>query len=185
MIFLRPLGWCGAARITPLLAAAALASLGTACTPALDWRQITPEGADLQLMFPCKPERESRTQPGPAGTPMTVRTASCKAGQGQYSLTWVDLGDAAQVPAALQRMRDRMAQLLTPGPTAELTLRGMTPTPAAGQQRFAARSGEPPQVVRQAVFARGTRVYQLLMQSSRPDDEAWDVFVSSVVLAPQ
>ncbi|MBB3195869.1 hypothetical protein [Roseateles terrae] len=162
-----------------------LTAFGTACTPALDWRQVTPEGAGLQLMFPCKPERESRSQPGPSGAPMTVQTASCKAGQGQYSLTWVDLGDATQVSAALQRMRDRMGQLLAPGPTADLKLRGMTPLPAAGQQRFSARPGEPSQVVRQAVFARGTRVYQLLMQSSRPDDEAWDVFVSSIALAPQ
>lgn len=171
-----------AAALTALMALMALCS---ACTPALDWRQITPEGAGLQLMFPCKPERESRSQPGPAGAPMRVQTASCKAAQGQYSLTWVDLGDATQVPAALQRMRDRMGQLLTPGPTADLQVRGMTPSPAAGQQRFAARPGEPAQVVRQAVFARGTRVYQLLMQSTRADDEAWDVFVSSVVLAPQ
>lgn len=164
---------------------AAVMALGTACTPALDWRQITPEGAGLQLMFPCKPERESRPQPGPAGVAMMVQTASCKAAQGQYSLTWVDLGDATQVTAALQRMRDRMGQVLTPGPTAELRVRGMTPSPAAGQQRFAARPGEPAQVVRQAVFARGTHVYQLLMQSTRADDEAWEVFVSSVVLAPQ
>ncbi len=169
----------------PRIAALLLAAWMAGCSPALDWREVTPEGAGLKLMFPCKPERESRAQPGPSGRPMEVQTASCKAKGGQYSLTWVDLGDATQVPAAVQRMRDRMAQLLTPGEAAPLNLRGMTPVPATGQQRFTARPGEPVQQVRQAVFARGTHVYQLLQQASKPDEEAWDVFVSSVVLGPQ
>lgn len=168
-------------RISPLLVAAWMAG----CSPALDWREVTLEGAGLKLMFPCKPERESRPQPGPSGQPMTVQTASCKAKGGQYSLTWVDLGDATQVPAAVQRMRDRMAQLMTPGDAAPLNLRGLSPVPATGQQRFTTRPGEPVQQVRQAVFASGTHVYQLLQQVSQPDDEAWDVFVTSVVLPPR
>lgn len=169
----------------PRLAPWCLAAWMAGCSPALDWREVTLDGAGLKLMFPCKPERESRPQPGPSGQAMTVQTASCKAKGGQYSLTWVDLGDATQVPAALQRMRDRMGQWLVPGEAAPLTLRGMTPVSAAGQQRFTARPGEPAQQVRQAVFASGTHVYQLLQQAGKPDDEAWDVFVSSVVLAPQ
>jgi|GEM_PF-1259328 len=165
-----------------IMALVLLAAAGPGCAPALNWREVTPPGAELRVMFPCKPEQESRAQPGPAGRTLNVNSFSCKAQDGQYSLTWVDLGAAADVPPALKRMREQMARAMVPGASAPLTIAGMTPDPSAGQQRWDARPGTSGPAVRQAVFASGPRLYQLLLQRSPIDDEAWDVFLGSVVL---
>ncbi|SEL80252.1 hypothetical protein SAMN05216359_11779 [Roseateles sp. YR242] len=164
------------------LALPAGALLMAGCSPALNWREVSPEGAAVRLMFPCKPAHEDRMQQGPEGRRLTVRSFSCKAQGSQFALTWVDLGTTKEVPAALRRLHDQWAQVLEPGASAPLAIAGMTADPAAGQLRWEARNGAPGQAVRQAVFARGPRVYQLLLQGERVDDEAWDVFLGSVVL---
>ena len=169
--------------IPPIAAITATAVLAlAACTPALNWRKVQPEGAQLSLMFPCKPEREERAQPGPTGAPVTLRTLSCKAQGGQYSLTWTDLGDAAATSVAMRRMHEGLARQLAPGASAPLGVRGIAADPQAFQQLFQNRTGQPVQQVRQAVFSREGRLYQLLMQGERADAAAWDVFVGSVEL---
>jgi len=152
------------------------------CSPALNWRKLSPEGAQLTLMFPCKPERESRSQPGPAGQAVTVTTLSCKARGEQYSLTWTDLGDAGAASPAMRRMHEGIARQMAPQASAPLGVRGITPDPQAFQQAFEAGSGQGRQQVRQAVFSRGAFLYQVLMQGERVDAEAWDVFLGSVEL---
>ncbi len=161
-----------------------LALTAGGCSPSLNWRKVSPEGAQLELMFPCKPEAEQRSQPGPAGQPIAVRSLSCKAAGGQYSLTWTDLSDAGATSAAMRRMHEGIAHQMAAGASAPLALRGMTADPQAFQQVFDARPGQPRQQVRQAVFSRGGHLYQLLLQSERPDAEAWEVFLGSVRLPP-
>ncbi|MBO9689821.1 MAG: hypothetical protein J7598_24735 [Mitsuaria chitosanitabida] len=171
--------------ILPLATIALAATIAlTGCSPALNWRKVQPEGAQLELMFPCKPEREERAQPGPAGQPVTLRTLSCKAQGGQYSLTWTDLGDTGATSTAMHRMHEGLARRLAPGASAPLGVRGIASDPEAFQQVFEHRPGQPAQQVRQAVFSRGGRLYQLLLQGERADAAAWDVFVGSVQLPP-
>ncbi|PIM50608.1 hypothetical protein CS062_24115 [Roseateles chitinivorans] len=152
------------------------------CSPALNWRKVDPEGAQVSLMFPCKPEREERTQPGPAGQPVVVRSMSCKARGGQFSFTWTDLGDARATSAAMRRMHEGIARQMAPRASAPLSVRGIAADPEAFQQAFEARPGQPAQQARQAVFSREGRLYQLLLQGERLDAEAWDVFLGSVQL---
>ena len=152
------------------------------CSPALNWRKVDPEGAQVSLMFPCKPEREERTQPGPAGQPVVVRSMSCKARGGQFSFTWTDLGDARATSAAMRRMHEGIARQMAPRASAPLGVRGIAADPEAFQQAFEARPGQPAQQARQAVFSREGRLYQLLLQGERLDAGAWDVFLGSVQL---
>ena len=152
------------------------------CSPALNWRKVDPEGAQVSLMFPCKPEREERTQPGPAGQPVVVRSMSCKARGGQFSFSWTDLGDARATSAAMRRMHEGIARQMAPRASAPLGVRGIAADPQAFQQAFEARPGQPAQQARQAVFSREGRLYQLLLQGERLDAEAWDVFLGSVQL---
>lgn len=170
--------------VTAFAAIAVIGVMTVACSPALNWRKVTPEGAGLEIMFPCKPEREERAQPGPAGQSVTVRSMSCKAGGGQFSLTWTDLGDAAATSTAMRRMHEGIARQMAPQASAPLAVRGIAADPEAFQQAFDARPGQPAQQVRQAVFSRDGRLYQVLMQANRLDAEAWEVFLGSVQLAP-
>ncbi len=158
--------------------------LAAGCSPALNWRKVSPEGAQVQLMFPCKPDREERTQPGPSGQGVSVRSMSCKARGAQFSLTWTDLGDAGATSAAMRRMHQGIARQMAPQASAPLGVRGIASDPEAFQQVFEARAGQPRQQVRQAVFSRGARLYQVLMQGERLDPEAWDVFLGSIELPP-
>ena len=159
-------------------------ALAAGCSPALNWRRVSPEGAQVQLMFPCKPDREERTQPGPSGQAVAVRSLSCKARGAQFSLTWTDLGDVGATSAAMRRMHEGVARQMTAQASAPLGVRGISADPEAFQQAFEARPGQARQQVRQAVFSRGGRLYQLLMQGERLDQEAWDVFLGSVELPP-
>lgn len=176
-------GLAGLARRALALGLLASLSAGwVGCSPALNWRKVLPEGAQLELMFPCKPAREERAQPGPAGQPLAVRSLSCKAQGQQFSLTWVDVGDAGAVSAAMRRMHEGLARQMAPQASAPLAVRGIAVDPEAFQQSFDARPGQPPQQVRQAVFSREGRLYQLLMQGERLSPEAWEVFLGSVEL---
>lgn len=113
---------------------------------------------------------------------MAVQTFTCEAAGAQFSLTWLDLGDAGAVPAAVDRMLRGAAQRQALQASAPVVLRGQSASGAA-QQRLAGTGGEGP-VIQQAVFAKGSRVYQLLMHGDRPSAQTWDIFIGSVQLAP-
>lgn len=155
-----------------------------ACSPSLNWREVRPEGSDLTLMFPCKPEQLSRAleAPGaPAGARMGL--ARCEAAGLSFSLSWSEVPDPAQVTPALVQMREALlAGLKLPAAQpVNLQVAGMTPSPGALSQALGAAGGKGQQA-RLAVFARGLRVYQLLLVGPRADAAAWDGFLGSLQL---
>lgn len=169
----------------PLVALAALAVLPlAACSPSLNWREVRPEGTDLVLMFPCKPEQQTRALEAP-GAPTTARMglARCEAAELGFSLSWSDVPDPAQLTPSLKQMREAVvAGLKLPVAESEaLQLAGMTPSPEA-QVLALGQPGAKGSHGRVAVFARGLRVYQLMMLGPREDRPAWDGFLSSLQL---
>lgn len=137
-----------------------------ACQPALNWREVRPEGSDAVALFPCKPDVDQRTGMG---------LAHCKAGEREFALSWADLPDPTQADAALKAMPVALAAKLKlpllAGPP--LNVPGMTPLPHAGQHSLSGQGG----MTRVAVFAHGGRVYQALMRTVSDDGSAWDSFV--------
>ena len=175
-----------------LLLAAGVVLLG-ACSPKLDWREARPADAGLQLMFPCKPAVQTRAEPGapastPAAAPQALGLAVCTADDVSFSLAWAELGDPAQLGPALREMRTSLlARLQAQGnPTLPLTLSGMTPSDAAVQQRFEYQAAGQLREGHVAVFARGLRLYQLVLLGARPGaaGQPWESFVGGIVLAP-
>ena len=75
----------------------ALAILATAaCSPALNWREVSLEG--LVALLPCKPDHAVR--PVQLGSQNTVlQMAGCEAGGALYAISHVHIADAAQVGA--------------------------------------------------------------------------------------
>lgn len=153
-------------------------SLLAACVPALDWREVRPEGGGLQALFPCKPEVESRRAPAPMGL------AVCQAAGQSFSVSWAELADPAQVGPALRQMREALAtKLAAPAPASAssgVQVPGMTPQPEAGQWLLQGAR----QQARVAVFARGLRVYQLTQLGERLEAGAWETFVTGLTLQP-
>ncbi|MDM4767971.1 hypothetical protein [Pelomonas sp. SE-A7] len=171
--------------IKPFLPFPLLLAALAACTPSLNWREVRPEGTtDLVLMFPCKPEQETRPLVAP-DAPATARMglARCETAGLGFSLSWADVPDPSQLGPSLQQMRAAVVDglKLPAGEPQALQLAGMMPSPHALTQALGAPDGKGPQA-RLAVFARGLRVYQLMMLGPRADAAAWEGFLGSLRL---
>lgn len=168
---------------------AALAALGlAACTPALDWRELSPPQSGATLLWPCKPLHQERESPGRSGRPLKMGLATCEADGRQFALSWADLEDPVDVGPALRRMRQAVADKLDvplPAPESGASAAqpiGATPQPEAIQLSLSAARPGPRAHTQLAVFARGLRVYQLSMLGPRLDEATWAQWLGSVRL---
>ncbi len=88
------------------------------CSPALDWRDVRPEGSALQLQFPCRPAAQQR-QVSLAGSSVRLHLEVCDAGGQTWGLSHGDVGDPARVTPALLQLREAAAANITgPQPSA-------------------------------------------------------------------
>ncbi len=150
---------------------ALIASLLTACQPALNWREVRPGGAGAVAQFPCKPDVDQRQDKG---------LAQCEAAGKGFALSWAQVPDPTQVAAALRAMPAALAAKLgaaLPAASA-LAVPGMTPLPEAAQFRLTGAAG----VIRVAVFAHGGRVYQALMTAPKDDEATWESFRAGLAI---
>ena len=102
-----------------------------ACSPALDWREFVPEGTDLHVGFPCRPDRHAR-QVTVADAPTRMEMLSCSAGDATFAVAFVDVADPARVGATLAALRATTIGNLQGAGTQPATPRLGTP-PAAPQ----------------------------------------------------
>jgi len=143
-------------------AAMALITGLLACSPALDWRQVRPEGWGLQAAMPCRPDHLQR-QVRLAGATVALSLEVCSADGHSFALASADLADPALVVPALQALL-QAAQANVQGQVLgeqAAAVPGMTPQAAALRRQL---SGQMPdgRAVREQVlvFAKGLRVFQ-------------------------
>jgi len=148
---------------SPRVAVFAAALLLTACSPNLDWRESRPDGSDVTLLFPCRPDRHERSV-RVADTALRLQLNSCNAGGATFSLTVGDGAEPAQVTPLLAALRK---QLLTNLGAVEATERplpaivGATPNPESALLRIVGRRADGRRVVAHAAFfVKGLRLYQ-------------------------
>ena len=160
----------------PIISAATLAL--AACSPGLDWREVRPDGADVLLMFPCKPTISAH--PATRAEPVAMGLAQCEAAGQSFALSWAEVDDPTQLTPALHQMRTSLATKMAARPSVPKALQvpGMTPNAEAQQQTLIGAQ----QQAQVAVFTRGRRVYQALMLGARPNAAAWDAFLNSLRL---
>jgi hypothetical protein len=89
--------------IKPCLATIVLFSMA-ACTPALNWREVRFDNSPLVALLPCKPDRAVRQVPL-GGVVRDVEMMGCEAGGAMFTVAFVDVQDAAQVPLALAQWK--------------------------------------------------------------------------------
>lgn len=166
------------------LCAAAAVFGTTACTPALDWRELRPEGGALRLQFPCKPQKlERRVDLG--GSPVSMSLLACRAQDLVFGLARADVGDPSRVGGALQALlRSAEANI---GIAADAG--GGAAAAAAASEPFAPKGATPQADARRAlrvgrlpdgaavelhvaVFAHGTQVYQATVVARAGDRSA-------------
>lgn len=156
--------------------------MACACAPALDWREVRPQGSGVAMLFPCRPVGHTRDVPlGGSSVSMTVH--ACRAADALYALGVADVGDPRRVTPALQQLRESASTNLgaRSAEALPLTVRGSTPNAQAGAWRFDGRrpDGVPArQVV--AVFAGGTRVFQASVLGTPAEADAVRTFLDGL-----
>jgi hypothetical protein len=169
--------------VSPPLAvvcALTLSWLTSACSPALNWREVHPAQADgLTAQFPCKPDVHERVVPWP-GLPAggTMHMLSCQTEAGTWALSYLSLPDVALLAPAMHELTMSMrrnlgaaAQLAGGGqPVSEqdlgpIVVPGMTATPQARAWHFQAQRpdglGRPMNMdIRTWHFSHGMTVFQ-------------------------
>lgn len=167
-------------------ALAGAAGLLGACTPSLDWRDVRPEGALVQLQMPCKPNGQSRDV-NLGGARVNLALHACAAGQMTWGLAAADMADPARVGPALAELAASAAGNLTAkqAPQQPLAIIGATPNDASGLQRLSGRlpDGKPAQM-QVAVFTRGTWVYQASVLGEKIDEAAAQTYFASLRFSP-
>jgi hypothetical protein len=160
-----------------MLAAACTA----ACSPALDWREFVPEGTDIAVSFPCRPDRHARAVTV-AGAKVQMQMLACSAADTTFALAFVDVADPARVGATLADLRATAAGNLQALPqNAPLQIQGMTPNEQAARVTLAGRLPDGSGVQEHAAFfARGLRVYQATVIGTKPAPQAIDTFIGGL-----
>lgn len=157
-----------------------------ACSPALNWREVRPEGSDLVAMFPCKPDRFVRQVPL-AGARVEMQLVSCAVDGVSYAVVQARVADPMQVGPALQALRDAAAGNIG-GQAASVvpfTVGGMTPNPQAVRFVAEGRGADGTPVREQAgVFARGLQVYQATVVGPSLEGPAVETFFGGLRFAP-
>ena len=155
------------------------------CSPALNWREVHPAQSDATALFPCRPASDSR-RVQLAGRPAEMFIVVCSASGSTFALSYADVGDPGDVDRALGALRTAAVNNVAgsahsaDGPA----IPGATPSPGAARLRIAGRLPDGKPATMDAVFvARGTRVFQASVISSRaPDAEAVDTFFGGLRL---
>lgn len=171
---------------TPFLTLACVAALGlgTACSPAFNWREVRPDGTALSLLLPCKPDKAQQTVPMD-GRPTALTLLGCDAGGAAFAVAVADLGQAAAVPAVLlQWQAATLAGIRAAPPTAvPFPVPGALVAPSPVLVRAQGQRPDGSVVHSHALYlAHGTQVFQVVMLASTVTPEAADMFFSSVRL---
>lgn len=157
-----------------------------ACAPALNWRDVRPEGSGAQLLFPCKPDVQER-RVALAGPPVRLTLNACNAGDLTWALAHADVTDPARVGPALAALQAGAAINLgaPPATWTPQAVPGATPQPGSGHARLAGQrpDGQPAQM-QVLVFAHGTQVFQASVVGAAVSEEAALAYFTSIRLLP-
>jgi len=163
-----------------IYAVVALACL-TACNPTFNWRDVRPDGTQLALLMPCKPDAAQRTVPM-AGQPTALALLSCDAGGVTFAVTVADVKTPDKVSAALDQwqsatLANMQAAPATPGATFKLP--GLA---SAGVLVKATGQRANGQVVsgQAAYFAQGSQVFQVVLYADKVSPDVAETFFSGL-----
>ena len=164
--------------------AAALAGPLSACSPALDWREMRPDGSGAVISFPCRPSSHAR-KVRLAGGDVELTLYACTAGDITWALAWADVTDPARVAQAVDELRRSAAANIGAVTATDLPLAvpGATPNLGAGRVALSGQRSDGQVVQEQmAVVVKGTRVLQATALGAQLPPEAMEIFFGGLRL---
>lgn len=162
------------------------------CSPRLNWRTVTPSGAMLEVLLPCKPESAKRAVDW-VGPEVALAVTGCKVDGFLFAVSYMDLMDERQVAPVLTQWQASVRA--SAGPQATVTSARFVPAGAVDiplSVRLALQGmgvdGKPVQAqavwfVRKADAAR-VRVYHALALGPSEGAEAAETMFGSLKLLP-
>ena len=157
-----------------------------ACSPALDWRQVRPDGWQLQLDLPCRPATQTRLLPL-AGAPVELTLLACSVDEHTFALASTDVQDPSRVGPALRALGQTARANVQGQVEQELPaqVKGMTPQADALQWRLRGQRPDGQAVQAQVlVFAHGTRVFQATVIGALADDRLAGPYFAAIEVLP-
>jgi hypothetical protein len=163
-----------------------IAALLCACSPALNWRRVTPPELGVEALFPCRPSSLTREVALPQGRFEMVMHA-CSAAGSTFALASLALGDVRDVTAAIDSLRDAAAGNVRAGPSdaKPFEVPGMTPNARAGRLVLQGRRPDGSLVIEHVlVFVHGARIYQASVVGDAPDEAVVSAFFGGLKVTP-
>lgn len=158
----------------------------SACSPTFNWRDLRPEGAQLEALMPCKPE--SATRPVPLlGTPVPLHMHSCEAGGLTFAVAWAELPQAGQAQEALKQWQSASlaAIRVPPGNTGRQEDWPVNVVGAAGALGVMAQGTDHrgnDLWSKAAYFEKDGKIYQAAIYGARIDEAVSATFFDGLVL---
>ncbi len=153
------------------------------CSPTFNWREVRAEAMGLRAMFPCKPDKGSRTVPM-AGRQVELHVLGCDAGGATFAVLSGDIGDPLRAGEVLaQWQRATVANLHGAARDRPFALAGALPL--AQSLRVTARGSRAGGAMvdgEAAYFARGSRVFQAVVYAERMPGAAAEMFFAGLRL---
>lgn len=158
------------------------AGLLTACSPALNWRDVRATPSALKAMMPCKPDKAVR-QVAMAGHQVDLEALGCNAEGATFAVLFADIGDAGRAgetldqwkAATLARLRTAAPQELPFAPPGAVRLPQSLRVVASGQRADGSKVES-----QAAYFAQGRYVFQAMIYADRIRSEAAGPFFSGL-----
>jgi hypothetical protein len=163
---------------------AVLSAALAACSPALDWREMRPDGSGAVVSFPCRPSSHAR-KVRLAGGDVELTLYACTAGDITWALAWADVTDPARVAQAVDELRRSAAANIGAVTAQDLPLNvpGATPNLGAGRVALTGQHSDGQVVHEQmAVVVKGTRVLQATALGAQLPPEAMEIFFGGLRL---
>ena len=143
-----------------------VAGIGLAgCNPALNWRDVRPEGTNLGLLMPCKPNTVVK-KVDLAGQSTSMQLSGCDAADLTFALSSAEVAEAAQastILAAWQQATLANMKAAKADSISNLKIKGAVGSPAVWVKATGKRPDGTAVVGHAAYFAQGTTVFQAVI----------------------
>lgn len=162
------------------------AALLCACSPALDWRQVTPVELGVQALFPCRPASLTRqVLVLQQRSPMVMH--ACSAAGNTFAVSGLAMREVNDVTPAIQFLRDAATRNLGAGSAVAqpYAVPGMTPNAQAGRSVLGGHRPDGSAVTEHLLlFAHGARIYQASVVGDTPNEAAVATFFGGLRVMP-
>lgn len=166
------------------LVACCLGATLSACSPALNWRDVRPEGTSLVGLLPCKPDHGVKVLPT-GDAPVTITMMGCDANGATFTLAHVAVQDTSDAAIVMTRWQTATLSTLRAQTLSVLPfiLKGSSAQPGAVQVRALGTRPDGKPVSLQAVwFAVAGQVFQVAMYADQAQPEVAEAYFSGLRL---